>query len=251
MYYCLICKNESHSFLEYGEPPRKGKCPKCKAKPRNRSMAWFLKKLIEPTASEKTKILEVGASKIQTKMIINSTFIGPSQYIALDIRELAHHKNLTSPYTFQVGDAASLSFENHYFDYVLCNYVLQDAPLYQSVLSEIHRTLKPEGLAVINVAIKGAKTKSVVSIRKENPSISEDYFEENGHHFHFGEDFIEELVNQKFKVKFLKPFEKMMSSDIQRNQVKPGYTFILCSKSQSILDQVEDKLMSIRESEFS
>ncbi len=190
--HCLICQSSFSAFVEYGVPKRNGKCPNCGAKPRHRELAWFFGQFVKLT--KESKVLEVGPSKVQTGYFANSRFIGEAKYTGIDVRSLNHHKKLVPPHRVLEMDVTRLSFSDQSFDIILCNNVFSFIRSDYMAMSEIHRCLKPMGMAILNVSIDLPKTKRASEMAGENPKkYTEEFREENGTEWVYGEDYFERL----------------------------------------------------------
>jgi SAM-dependent methyltransferase len=59
--------------------------------------------------------------------------------------------NAQKSFYLQVADATHLPFTDNTFDKIVCSEVLEHLPDYQTVLTEIRRVLKPDGLLAVSV----------------------------------------------------------------------------------------------------
>ena len=50
-------------------------------------------------------------------------------------------------------DITDMSFEDNFFDVIICNYVLEHVKDDQKAMSELFRVLKPKGIAILQVLI--------------------------------------------------------------------------------------------------
>ena len=58
-------------------------------------------------------------------------------------------------------DITDIKFENNYFDFIICNHVLEYIQDDKEVMSELFRVLRPEGIVILQVPIsKNAKETS-------------------------------------------------------------------------------------------
>lgn len=245
---CLVCQSEIIEFLPYGEPEKIGKCPVCGAKPRNRAMGYFFKEWCSPHWNQDTQVLEIGASKLHTRRLIDPHFLGSAQYTVVDVRKLKHHDQLSENYNFRQMDAGNMDWEDESFDHIFCNYVLQDAPEPFEIIKEISRCLKPEGWGTLNVAFLADKTRSVESIPKEEivTENTEAYYDINGRTYQFGPDFHDILNDYGLSSMMVKPFENFSEAWTTRNQVKPHQEFILIAKSKETLEKLTKKFSEHR-----
>lgn len=230
---CLICSASFADFEEYGIPSRKGKCPECGAKPRHRTLALFLQDLTNSKfANQSWKILEIGPSKVMTKHIVNSKFLGRGVYTAVDIRELRHHKSLRAPHSFQMGDVCDLPFAAESFDLILCNNVLPFLPDYQKALSELDRCLKSGGLMMANsFFLAKHPTRPTSELQSLDPNkYNEKFIEENGTFWVFGADLFDTFSSLGLRSELRHPHKKLPDGEGSRFGLKISQELILCSK---------------------
>jgi SAM-dependent methyltransferase len=107
------------------------------------------------------------------------------------------------------------------FDLIVCNYILEKLPDYIPVLKEMNRTLKPDGLIMLQANIDPEKDKTA-----EYPITSyKDRFLMYGipgNHRRFGKDYAELVRSQGLKVsrlKFTEGFEGLPELSFNKNEV--------------------------------
>jgi len=161
---CLACKARLPRFERYGLPPRPGLCPRCGAKPRHRALLVFLRRWLRPRLREGGEVLDIGPSRPAARFVARRDTIGSARYTAVDLDRRSHHQRLRPPHRFRCMDAARLGFPARTFDVILCNnvlpFVLDDA----AVLGEIRRCLKPDGVAMVDVAVELPHTTSTARL---------------------------------------------------------------------------------------
>jgi len=90
------------------------------------------------------RILDVGCGQKPYQSLFQST-----EYIGLDVEDSGHdHANEQVDIYY---DGTHFPFDNHSFDSVICNQVLEHVAVPETTLSEIHRVLKPQGYALLTV----------------------------------------------------------------------------------------------------
>jgi ubiquinone/menaquinone biosynthesis C-methylase UbiE len=96
-------------------------------------------------------------------------------------------------------DITDIDYAEETFDVIYCSHVLEHVPDDRGAIRELHRVLKSDGWAVLQVPI-------TADITFEDPSITEPTdrlraFGNKGHVRKYGPDFLERLKESGFKVK--------------------------------------------------
>ena len=167
---CPIC-NYYGSFLsvfpEIGRR-RHAKCPKCGALERHRLQYLVLNKIFKKIDTSKMCLLHFAPEDFFIKIFRNRF----KNYITADL----YAKNVD-----RKEDITCLSFSDNSFDFIFASHVLEHVKNDLLALSEIKRVLKPGGIAIIPVPIRGKKT---VDYSTPNPDEydhvrcpGEDYYE--------------------------------------------------------------------------
>jgi SAM-dependent methyltransferase len=190
---CWVCEKRVAQFLPYGLPPRPGRCPHCGAKPRNRAVLWYLREIVSPALGPGAEILEVGASRVAALNIPRQPVIGQARYTVIDVRRLAYHDQIPAPHRYLTMTATDMDFPDNSFDLIICNHALQYIRDDRAALGEIHRCLKPDGLAMLDTPRQEGVTRTVADYRLDHPELDDAYFAENGDQWVYGEDFLERL----------------------------------------------------------
>ncbi|TAE08743.1 MAG: class I SAM-dependent methyltransferase [Bacteroidetes bacterium] len=138
---CPICEHEYKQFLPYGrgESARANAlCPHCLSLERHRLIWLYLKEKTD-FFQKPAKVLHIAPEACFMKPLEKATNI---DYVTAD---------LVSPLAKVKMDIHQMPFENNTFDVLFCNHVLEHvADDYQAV-REIHRVLKPNGWAILQV----------------------------------------------------------------------------------------------------
>jgi SAM-dependent methyltransferase len=191
---CLVCGGHFRAFARYGVRPRAGLCPACGSKPRHRALLVFLRRFIRPWLRDGSEVLEIGPSLPATRLVPDRRAIGPARYTAVDLDRRPHHARLRPPHRFRRMDAARLAFPEDTFDVILCNNVLGFAPDDTGILAEIRRCLKPNGVAMVDVAVEVARTTPTPTLRRRDPArFTAAYVRNNGPYRFYGRDYSRRL----------------------------------------------------------
>ena len=187
---CLVCGGRFRAFARYGVRPRAGLCPRCGSKPRHRALRVFLRRFVRSRLRDGSEVLEIGPSVPATRLVPAHRTIGPARYTAIDLDRRAHHARLRPPHRFRRMDARRLRFGAETFDVILCNNVLGFAADDRAILAEIRRCLKPDGVAMVDVAVEIARTTATATLRRSHPGrFSPAYVRNNGPYRFYGRDY--------------------------------------------------------------
>jgi SAM-dependent methyltransferase len=188
---CLACGGHSARFEPYGLPPRAGLCPRCGAKPRHRALLLFLRRWLRPRLGGGGEVLDIGPSRATPRFVAQRDTIGRARYTAIDLDSRPHHRRLRPPHRFRRMDATRLGFPGELFDVILCNNVLPFAPDDAAILAEIHRCLKPDGVAMVDVDVQLRRTTPAARLRPGR--FTADYIRINGSYRFYGRDYPDRL----------------------------------------------------------
>ena len=192
--FCWICRNEVAEFLPYGLPPRRGRCPRCGAKPRGRLLGWLLKEVLCRRLPSASRLMEAGASKFSIEHLLTPAFLYRHRCAVIDLRRLNHHRFLKAPHLFVQMDLVQMGFSSDSFDLILCNNTLPYVSDDYRALSEIRRCLKPDGLAIINIHREPGPTMGVSEHRRLHPELDDSYYAVNGDQRVYGDDFFDRVA---------------------------------------------------------
>jgi predicted SAM-dependent methyltransferase len=152
---CYICQNTFYHFTKF----RKGSkdlsefliskktvgsdldnfgCPVCGSHDRERHLFMFFDKLNFWEGFTGARILHFAPEK---KLAERISVICKNEYVKAD---LSPQDN-----TVKKVDVTNINYTNDYFDFVICNHVLEHVEDYLLALREIIRVLKPGGIAIL------------------------------------------------------------------------------------------------------
>jgi SAM-dependent methyltransferase len=229
--FCWLCQNEVEAFLPYGLPPRRGRCPHCNAKPRNRAVQWFLQERVCARLSDGGEVLEIGPSRTAALYHSRGTALGKAHYTAIDTRRLKFHDDLETPHHFELMNLTDLRFEDERFDLLICNNVLPYIADYRQALAEIYRCLKTDGLAMLNTPMRDGATLTVTQYRANHPELDDAYFAENGDQWMYGRDLLDYIRTANLVVRSETPFTSFAPDFLHHHGLQSDFEFILASKS--------------------
>lgn len=208
---CNICGNTFNAFLKYhggnkNIPEFRKRlqlidsdrdnfgCPYCPSYDRERHLFLFFDKLDFWKNFTSSKILHFAPEKNLSEKIQS---LDPLQYIKADF--VPREKDIKKI------DATSIPFSNDSFDMIICNHVLEHIPQYLKAIGEIHRVLKPNGIAILQTPYS-----KILKNNFEDENINTDeqrlfFYGENDHFRIFGEEnFFNDLKRAGLKLEVIR-----------------------------------------------
>ncbi len=172
---CTLCRTNA-------KEPFPGICRACGSIPEDRAFAAFFRKFVLP--QEPQRILEMAPPSPQLAYFPTGRFIGEAKYTAVAPVRLPEADSLRPPHRVLEMDITRLSFSDSSFDVIICNHVLPYVRSDFLAMSEVHRCLKAQGVAFLNVSVAPGKSKRA-SAGNGQPG--------TGQEWSYGEDYFERL----------------------------------------------------------
>ena len=194
--YCPICKSRFKIFATFGIIPRENaKCWNCHSLERHRLQYLYLNNKTDIfTSKRKLKILHFAPEKMFYNMFSDMKNI---DYFPCDIQP---ENYLMGPVEVLKADITEIPFENNYFDYILCNHVLEHIPNDKVAMSELYRVLKPKGIGIFQVPIDYSKEQTYEDTSIISPEDRLIAFGQEDHVRWYGRDYKDRLRSIGFKV---------------------------------------------------
>lgn len=193
---CPCCGWKGKKFLRFGAHRNANRnnalCPKCGALERHRLFYLYLKKIIPE--DKKLKVLHFAPSNIIKNLFTSYENV---DYLSADI----------DPRKAMVKeDITDISFPDNYFDIVFVSHVLEHIEDDRMAMKEVHRILKPDGFAILQVPIFIEFNGMPINQTYENPIITtpeerEKHFGQDDHVRVYGKDYGNRLKKAGFHVK--------------------------------------------------
>tara|TARA_B110000003_G_C16548300_1_gene495571 strand:- start:273 stop:1019 length:747 start_codon:yes stop_codon:yes gene_type:complete len=201
---CPLCSYQNQNFLHLSNSIRlsiNSACPNCHSRSRHRGLFFLYKEII--SVKKEKKILH----------------FAPEIFLQEKIKNFKQHVyHTTDLFMKNVNfreDLLNLSFKDDSYDIILNNHVLEHISNDKKAIQEIHRILKPKGIAIITVPGNWKKkTKHFYSLNN------------NGHYRDYGFDFIFKL-KKVFKTVNVKNLFKYQG---QKHAIKLDEIAFICFK---------------------
>lgn len=149
---CPCCNNKVPYFKPYGEFIHRYnvECPICRSEPRDRAIQFYL----IPRLEKYKRVLHFAPERWLYDILSKKNGI---DYYPVDINEECEMIR-------QTEDICNLSFENDFFDLIICNHVLEHVQDLARGLNNLYRVLKDDGIAIVTVPLS-----------KRNETLEEDW----------------------------------------------------------------------------
>ena len=206
-YVCPICNYSSKDLSAIGSDSpvlkekhvigagkRKGACYKCGATDREKLIYMFLKEKIGIfNGKQKLRILHVAPESMLFKKLKE---VGFQEYICGDLFTEGYN------YPEQVVKLSVLNipYSDNYFDFIICNHVLEHVEDDRKAINELYRVLKPHGIAILQVPLSANSHDTIEDFSVITPEAREKAFGQFDHVRIYGQDYPERLEASGFTV---------------------------------------------------
>jgi len=197
-------------------------CPRCNSIDRERLIYLYLKEKTN-VFTENITMLHVAPRNSLKKIFKKHKNI---KYIAGDKYELGYN------YTKDVIriDLTSLKFDDEFYDVIVCNHVLEHIEDDLKALKEIHRVLKKDGFAILQVPISTKLEKTLEGIAQNEEERLLQYGQKD--HFRiYAKDYFLKLESCNFVVNKINPNDSELNFDTQKYALNPQEDLIIVYKS--------------------
>lgn len=186
---CPVCEKSFRKFLPYGRKARENAlCPNCLSLERHRLMWLFLKEKTDFFQASK-KVLHIAP---EICFIDRFETLHKDNYITADIE---------SPLAKIKLDVHEMPFPDNSFDVTFCNHVMEHVKDDIKAMSEIYRTLKPGGFAIIQIPeFHPMPEKTYEDDSITDPKQREKHFGQDDHVRLYGKDYPNRLRSVGFIV---------------------------------------------------
>ena len=190
-----------------GGPNSQAVCPWCGSFERERLVMLYLKEHSR-ILDRDMRVMHMAPERRIQKWLSREM---KGQYISVDLQ---------SPLAEVHADICALPFQDEFFDYILCNHVLEHIPDDRKAMRELYRVLKTGGSAILQVPIAAERLTT-----DEQPSLSEqERLVRFGQHDHvrlYGLDYADRLRQEGFQVEPMPVGQVFDQSKIERFGLLP------------------------------
>ena len=166
---------------------------------------WYIINKTNILHSQKTiKLLHIAPEKNLQKVLKAFSKI---KYINGDLNPLVADRKI---------DITDINFGNDYFDFIICNHVLEHIQDDRKTMSEIFRVLRPGGKAILQVPISKYNKETFEDFSIILPEEREKYFGQKDHVRIYGKDYKKRLESVGFKVELYDIKKNLSIQDIKK-----------------------------------
>ena len=139
--------------------------------------------------------------------------------------------DLNSPLADIKGDICAMPFEDNFFDFILCNHVLEHIVDDTKAMKELYRVLKRKGIAILQVPINVGRDKT---FEDNNITTKKERIEKFGQYDHvreYGLDYYKKLESIGFSVEKNNYASKFNLNDINKYGIVRDEIIPICKKN--------------------
>lgn len=215
---CPCCGGHFREFLPRKESGANTACPRCSSSHRHR-LIWLYLKDKTNLFNENLKVLHI-APEYAFQRIFKA--MSNLDYVSAD---------LSSPLAMVKMDITNITYEDNYFDVILCSHVLEHVMDDQKAMKEFWRVLKPSGWAILQVPIHSKLDKTFEDPKIVLPEERERMFGRYDHVRKYARDYKDRLEEAGFTVK-VDNYAKELGNDISKRYILGGEQIYFCSKQK-------------------
>ncbi len=194
-------------------------CPFCQSNDRERHLFMYFKVLHLWSTIPHGKVLHFAPEVSLTQKILS---LNPAEYVQADL--------FPADQNVEKIDVTSIHFPDSYFDFVICNHVLEHVADDEKALSELFRVLKPGKYAVLQTPFSGLIADSFEDPGINTAQLKLKYYGQENHVRLYGRDLFDKLEGAGFLLELKKHNSYFSPQATTYYGVNPREDLILVSK---------------------
>jgi glycosyltransferase involved in cell wall biosynthesis len=235
-YECPVCGNKVERFLPYqykkhvsdfsykfnaiGSDTENFSCPHCYCHDRERHLVKYFDKLnIWDKYIIGKNVLHIAPEKHVQQIISN---LSTKDYICGDLYPINE--------SIMKIDITDMQFEDNYFDFIICNHVLEHIPNDLKAMKELFRVLKKGGCAVLQTPYSPDIDKSFEDETINTDQQRKKFFGQSDHVRIYGKDLFERVKSAGFELKIVKNNDLFTEEESKKYGVNNKEDLILVVK---------------------
>jgi predicted SAM-dependent methyltransferase len=216
--YCPICRKTSNKFGRFGIDQRdNAQCMHCGSLERHRLVWLYLERFTDLFDGRPKTILHIAPEPAFVPRLRKKF---GSNYVTAD---------LFDQYAMVKMDVMDIHYADESFDLIYCSHVLEHVPDDRRALAEFHRTLRPDGWAILQVPIWREVTFEDPSI--VDPAERLAVYGQMDHVRIYGHDFVDRVRDAGFKVKVVVAADFLSQDEIETMALNGAGEIYHCTKS--------------------
>lgn len=187
--FCEICKSSFSEFAPHGLNKRpNARCLNCDSLERHRLFWKYLKEKTNFFDGSRKRVLHFAPEKMFYNKFSNLDSI---EYIPCDLFPERYHFKGKVP--VHKVDITRIPFDDHYFDVIICNHVLEHVPDDAQAMRELNRVLKAGGWGIFQVPIDYQREITYEDFSITTPEERQKAFGQHDHVRWYGQDYPKRL----------------------------------------------------------
>jgi SAM-dependent methyltransferase len=194
------------------------RCPHCGSNDRERHLRLYFDRLGLWNVFADAKVLHIAPER-KLSDVINTA--GPALYIRGDL--------YPEEETIREVDLENVKFPNETFDFVICNHVLEHVADLSTVLSEVHRVLRPRGRFVCQTPYAARLSRTLEEPFLQSETDRRFFYGQADHVRLFGLDIERTIREAGFEGRLTPHSELLPEIDPERmgvNEKEPFFDFV-------------------------
>lgn len=205
--YCCVCQSSFRTFRTFAwRGKKKPKCVNCGSYARHRLVWKYLNDNFD-LFEKPIKVLHFAPEKIFYDILGKNQNI---VYYPCDLNP-NFYKHYTDNKKIAKVDITNIPFEDNYFDFIMCNHVLEHVPDDKKAMFELFRVMKKGGFGIFQVPIDYEREVTYEDFSITSPKEREKAFGQFDHVRWYGKDYVNRLEKVGFTVsedRFVETFSK-------------------------------------------
>ena len=233
---CVICNNQFSYYLPYqfhneksgfikdleiiGSDTKNFSCPHCMSHDRERHLFMYFNKLSLWDEIYDKNILHFAPEQHITKKLAS---LKTKMYVKADF--------YPTDDSIQKIDITQIPYDDGFFDFLICNHVLEHIEDISKALQEIHRVLSIGGQAILQTPYSSILAKTFQDQNINNNILRKKFYGQSDHVRVFGNDFFTMLEDIGFCLNIKKHKDCLYEFDAEKYGVNIQEDLILISKN--------------------
>jgi len=219
---CPCCGSKYITFLPAGLQKRaNAKCIKCGSLERQRTLWLYLKE--KNIFANPVKLLHVAPDR---QLYAKFSKLKNIEYHPIDLQpDMYGYGSKTKKM-----DVTSMSYQDNFFDVVICSHVLEHVPDDMKAMREMFRVLKNDGYAILNVPVNSHLKNTFEDPFVTDPKRREEIFGQCDHVRIYGQDYVTRLSEAGFAVEVINYVSRFTHNEKFRLGLKENELIYYCTK---------------------